>query len=266
MPATINESKGVHGGHTIMATPLCGGLNFQSRRYTFLPSAVISEKQSIYRCIMQSNYDIFEEQSRTLFMRYNLETLAAKWNLRSDDTFVYILYFGEEYRIRKADSKVLPPAFNGTSKKSCSNNESRSMASLTIYDVLTYSDNPPSCSGHWESLSALGGIIGAGHEQKLTGTAGGNASFPPVEIMRNAITRIGGSFLSETSADLDAVVPVFPFLPMRFQYWEADDEFPASVKYLWDANALLFMHYETLWYAMSDFDRILLRSYSKRNK
>ena len=29
------------------------------------------------------------------------------------------------------------------------------------------------------------------------------------------------------------------------------DEFPANIKYLFDGNALRFMHYETLWYVMN---------------
>ena len=35
-----------------------------------------------------------------------------------------------------------------------------------------------------------------------------------------------------------------------FQFWDGDDEFPASIKYLFDERALRYMHYETLWYAM----------------
>ena len=52
-------------------------------------------------------------------------------------------------------------------------------------------------------------------------------------------------------ADVGYVVPVFHDFATWFQFYDGDDEFPASITYLFDENALQYMHYETLWYVMN---------------
>ena len=50
---------------------------------------------------------------------------------------------------------------------------------------------------------------------------------------------------------------VFDFFPGCVRFWDADEEFPASLQFLWDANALDFLYYETLWYVMGEvLDRL----------
>lgn len=44
------------------------------------------------------------------------------------------------------------------------------------------------------------------------------------------------------------------------QFWDEDEDFPASVRFLFDRNALLFMHYETLWYVMGALERQIRNS------
>ena len=40
----------------------------------------------------------------------------------------------------------------------------------------------------------------------------------------------------------------FPFLPVILQYWEADEEFPANLKFMYDENILDYMHFETIFF------------------
>jgi hypothetical protein len=44
-------------------------------------------------------------------------------------------------------------------------------------------------------------------------------------------------------------------LTVAIQFWEGDDEFPPRVRWLWDENALMYLKYETMWFALG-----LLRS------
>ena len=46
---------------------------------------------------------------------------------------------------------------------------------------------------------------------------------------------------------------VFPFLPLVFQFWESDEEFPPVLKFMWDENVLDYLRFETLYYVMGDF-------------
>ena len=42
---------------------------------------------------------------------------------------------------------------------------------------------------------------------------------------------------------------MFDFLPVTLQFWDADDEFDAVLKIMWDRRTLDFMRYETTYYA-----------------
>lgn len=52
------------------------------------------------------------------------------------------------------------------------------------------------------------------------------------------------------TGDVSFLLPVFDFFPVWFQFWDADEEEPASLRFLWDQQTLRYLHYETLWYIM----------------
>ena len=49
--------------------------------------------------------------------------------------------------------------------------------------------------------------------------------------------------------DLAYSVELFDGLSILVQLWFGDEEFPASVRYLWDENALMYIKYETMYFA-----------------
>ena len=51
--------------------------------------------------------------------------------------------------------------------------------------------------------------------------------------------------------DCAYVVPLFEDLGVMLQLWFGDEEFPASVRWLWDENALMYLKYETMYYAVN---------------
>lgn len=38
---------------------------------------------------------------------------------------------------------------------------------------------------------------------------------------------------------------------MMLQFWNSDEEFPASLKIMWDENILDYLHYETTFFIVS---------------
>ena len=42
---------------------------------------------------------------------------------------------------------------------------------------------------------------------------------------------------------------LFDGLPVLIQLWFGDEEFPAVLRLLWDENALMYLKYETTWFA-----------------
>ena len=56
---------------------------------------------------------------------------------------------------------------------------------------------------------------------------------------------------------MSSIIPVFDFLPAMLQFWDADEEFDAVLKFMWDYNTTAFMHFETMAFAtMHLIDRL----------
>ena len=49
--------------------------------------------------------------------------------------------------------------------------------------------------------------------------------------------------------DVSSTIPLFSFLPVVLQFWDADEEFEAVLKFMWDYNTTDFMHFETIAFA-----------------
>ena len=67
------------------------------------------------------------------------------------------------------------------------------------------------------------------------------------EALAAACEKMGGE--KAGAGDVSYNLPVFQALKLRLSFWDADDEFPASLSLLWDENVLDFMRYETTFYA-----------------
>ena len=52
---------------------------------------------------------------------------------------------------------------------------------------------------------------------------------------------------------------LFDGLKIAIQFWEGDEEFAPRVRYLWDSNALMYLKYETMWFAIGMMQRRILQ-------
>ena len=80
-------------------------------------------------------------------------------------------------------------------------------------------------------------------------------SFPTLEELKKAAEILQG--IPFPVGDASFCFPVFEDFQILLQFWDGDDEFPANILFLFDKNALQYMHYETLWYVMNSLtDRL----------
>ena len=68
----------------------------------------------------------------------------------------------------------------------------------------------------------------------------------PADFSR-ACEALGGRKLP--NGDLGYAVELFDGLEIAMQFWFADEDFPPSLRYLWDENALQYLRYETMYFA-----------------
>ena len=193
---------------------------------------------------MATNYEKMAQAARALFLEKDQAAMIQLWGLRHDGDYLYVTYMGEAMRIDRRTGVI-----ESLEPEGVYHSESHVNETMAIFDLLTLAPTRPHASGRWASISTLGGIIGAGHDRTLSheGTAAKFAGNP--EGLKRACERLGG--VSMGRADVSYAIPVFGDFGIWFQFWDGDDEFPANIKYLFDENALQYMHYETLWYVMN---------------
>jgi hypothetical protein len=192
----------------------------------------------------QNNYEIARNQMRPLFLTFDQQEMIRKFRLNHDADYLYIRFCGRPYRISRTSGIV---EWSEDGFVSCTEGDFNE--SMTVYDVLCYSRPELSLSGEYAPSSSLPGLVYTGMQ------AGSSFSSHRTEIwfdshfdlLEQACKALGG--VPEGKGDLAYRIPLFDFLPVRFSFWRADEEFPPEIRLLWDKNVLNYMHFETLFYA-----------------
>lgn len=185
----------------------------------------------------QNNYTIAATAARAEFLKYDQDRMIRRFALDHDDERLYIAFYGTRYSINRETGEVLrcadgaPAGFN---------------AVLSIYDVLCYGKENAHLSGEWQTLSNLSPASNFGASGRNLFTRVLAQFSGRVEALRAACVALGGR--TSTRADVGFEFSAFPFLPIVLQFWEGDEEFEPRMNFLFDANTLDYIRFETAWY------------------
>lgn len=198
-----------------------------------------------------SNYEKMKNSVNDSFLQYNQEIMIQKFSLQYDSAYLYISFIGRTYRISRHTGIIHWSDDHFQTTHDADYNEV-----MTIYDVLCYSKENCHLAHEFVNLNSLSTV--------RTGNLTANNSFfqrtadslnQKTAALRRACESLSGKPLSK--GDVAYELPLFSFLPVIIRFWEADEEFPASLQILVDKNTLDYMHYETLMFAINHlFDRI----------
>ena len=192
----------------------------------------------------KNNYAVMVERARALFCTHDQAAMCARLGLTPTDTEIPVRFLGEPYAIRRADGAVFAP--NGS--------PASFNAVLSIYDALGRS-NAPRLRGEFVPTTALHGIQGTHTVHEDLHSPAARRFAGKAEALERVLIARGGRKWGP--GDLSYIIDVFDFFPVCVRFWDADEEFPASLQFLWDANALDFLYYETLWYVAGELlDRL----------
>lgn len=192
----------------------------------------------------RNNYETMRDQMRPYFLSFDQEEMIRKFDLEHDNNYLYIRFCSRTYRIGRRSGIV-----EWSEDRFRSSSEGDFSECMTIYDILCYSKPDRFLSGEYAPSSSLKGIV-------YTGMNAGSAMGPNqtaeyfdahMSQLEQACIALGG--IPEGKGDLAYRIPMFDFLPIRFSFWRADEDFPPEVRVLWDTNVLHYMHFETLFYA-----------------
>ena len=167
--------------------------------------------------------------------------MIRKFHLGSDERYLYIDFVCRSYRVGRETGIVEWSEDEFKSAVEADYNES-----MTIYDVLCYSKEECHLAEKFCPLHMARGITktlhsGGGMFQKTAEKFQGR-----IKQLKYACDVLGKP--ADMIGDVAAVLWVFPFLPVTLQYWEEDDEFPSSIKFMYDENILDYMHFETVYF------------------
>lgn len=207
----------------------------------------------------KSNYDIMRDQAEVDFLNYDQEKIIAKFGLNFNDDHIYIKFISRLYQINRRSGKVQWLDERKDQLIHAGYNEV-----MTIFDVLCWSKEYCCLSGEYRQINDVPGAMkSATPGRDFFADYAETFAHKLCELSR-ACESLGG--IQEQVGDVAYRINLFDFLPVKFQYWDSDEEFPAVLKIMWDKNIISYMHYETTYFAVTHLlDRIKENFYSQTN-
>lgn len=190
----------------------------------------------------RNNYDRAARQAQERFLTYSQQAIIEKHGLRYDDRYLYTALFGLPYRLdrrtgqqdRLEDGRWIPAnSFEEV---------------LTLLDLLCDSQADRSVTGEYRTLQSFGLQF---HQSLVEDRPAPIASVydkNPGGLSR-ACEALGGKPCA--GADVGYILLVFEELTLMLRFWHGDQEFAPRLRYFWDSNALSYLRYETMYYAIS---------------
>ena len=187
----------------------------------------------------RTNYEKQIDNALLAFTKWDQQKIVDKFGLKSDENYIYINELGVLYRLHKTDATIEKSADGINYTEDVNFDESAS-----IFDLFGYSKDTLFLTEKWANIWNVEKNIHVGHasnshfykkyETFFTGQVG---------ALNKACEKLGG--VKSEYADTSYIIEAFDFLPMMFQFWDADDEFPARIRILWDENILDYIRFET---------------------
>lgn len=188
----------------------------------------------------KSNYDVTRDRVEGEFLKYDQYKMIEKFHLDHDADYIFLRFLSCDYRVNRRTGRV--ERLDAAGPVHAGFNEV-----LTIFDVLC--ESKPDChlSGAFVRVNDLDGITKTAYLGGNLFDGSAKAFTHRTEALRAACEKLGG--LPGNVGDVSYQIPMFDFFPVMVQFWDADDEFDAVLKIMWDRRTLDFMRYETTYYA-----------------
>ena len=190
------------------------------------------------------NYALALEYARGLFLKWDQQQLIKRCRLRHDAEYLYLNFLGDPWRIVRESGAAQCLAGGGVADANFSQG-------LSIYDYLCREEADPVLSGRYCPVNSLPHVAQSNPDSGGLHKKHAEYFQQHIPALRIAVAEMGIS--SFPKGDIACLFPVFDGFNAVFQFWEADEDFPPSVQFLWDENSQACLKYETLYYVMGCF-------------
>lgn len=188
------------------------------------------------------NYQIQAQQAKKRFLLYDQQKLIEKLKLKYDGEFLYVKMLCKPYRLNRTSGDL--ESWDGTDWQ-----DSNTFGEvLTLLDLVCDSRESRYLSCRWKNMQSFGLMFHQNLLEKDRDPWADRFQQDP-EGLRKACLALGGQPLPQ--GDVAYAIELFDGLPIALQFWEGDEEFPPRLRFLWDENALMYIKYETMYYAVN---------------
>ena len=190
----------------------------------------------------KDNYQLQAQQAQQRFLSYDQTKLAEKLGLKQDEQYFYVNLIDIPYRIcRKTGTQQRQEAGQWVDA-----NSHREV--MTLLDLVCDSKAHRFLSGKWKNMTDFGLMFHRSLLENKIDPAAEKFQQDP-EGFRKACETLDGKPFPQ--GDIAYSIELFDGLAVLVQLWFGDEEFPACLRFLWDANALMYIKYETMYFARS---------------
>ena len=119
---------------------------------------------------------------------------------------------------------------------------------MTLLDLLCDSRDDRRISGRWKNMQSFGLQLHQNLLEDQRNPAAERFDKDPAGL-RKACLALKGEPLA--GADISYAIELFDGLRIAIQFWHGDDEFAPRLRYLWDENAMQYIRYETMYFAVN---------------
>ena len=190
--------------------------------------------------VRANNYTIQARQAKQRFLAYDQNQLIRKLHLRSDDAYLYVTMLSRRYRIGR-NTGDLEKEVSGCWATADSYEEV-----MTLLDLVCDSKENRFLSGKWKNMTDFGLMFHRNLLENRRDPWAERFQAHP-EAFRAACEALGGKAFP--LGDIAYAIELFDGLSILIQLWFGDEEFPAALRFLWDENALMYIKYETMYFA-----------------
>ena len=117
---------------------------------------------------------------------------------------------------------------------------------MTLLDLICDSREDRYTTKRWKTLTSFGNMFHRDMIESRDPFADRIQRNP--EAFRRACEALRGT--PEKIGDISYAIEVFDGLCICIRFWEEDEEFPPQVAWFWDENALMYLKYETMHFAV----------------
>lgn len=189
----------------------------------------------------RDNYKTQAEQAKAYFLKYDQAALIRKLGLRADGEYLYVEMLCKLHRIDRRTGDIQKR--EGTAWVAADSHGEV----MTLLDLVCDSRENRWISGRWKQMQAFGLMF---HQNLLEDAHDPFADMLQrnPEGLRRACEALGG--IRMDCGDISYAIELFDGLRVWLQFWQGDEEFPTKIRWLWDENALMYLKYETMYFAV----------------